>query len=276
MTDAVVTAPEGFDISVFDPATWKEPVEIIPVKVTVSAPRWSDPKYNKATEFRPAFPNRGKGPEGDSIMQWDFQLERQDAEYALLDGTRAPVIVYASCDLEKYSKDRAGQYTLSTVMKGKSKEAQMINAWTKAAGNLLPDPSRLVGQFWEIELYRQKEMSGGFFAKNVVLPKQALPPTYQFTGTKLVFQQKAKDAAAEAETTTASSTSAFGGAGVDPATAASRIGEFLRNNGVGTLDGSVLGLAGFPEGCRIEPFISAFVGGDVKAREVLSGFGVEV
>jgi len=263
---------QGFDISVFDPATHKEPVEIIPVKVVVSKPRWSDPKYNKATEFRPAFPNRGKGPEGNSIMQWDLQLERQDAEYALLDGTTAPVIMYAGIDLEKYVKDRQSNYTLTTVMKGKSKESQVINAWTKAAGTLLPDPSKLEGQYWEVEHYRQKEMGPGFYAK-VTLPHKLLSPTYQFTGTKLVFKQKAKDI----DETAVAGATAFSGSGVvDPATAAQKIGAFVRDNGLTKLDTSVLSSGAFPEGCRIEPFVSAFVNGDAKVREVLAGYGVEV
>lgn len=275
---ADVAALEGFDISVFDPSTWKEPVDIIPVKVVKSRPRWSDPKYNKATEFRPAFPNRGRGPEGDSIMQWDFQLERLDAEYALLDGTTAPVILYATVDLEKMVKGRDGQYQLQTVMKGRSKEALMLNAWTKAAGTLMPDPSRLEGQYWEVEYYRQKEMAPNFYAKNVVLPKNALPPTYTFTGQKLVFKQKAQDAAAEGTDTATVGAAAFGGSGVTPADAATRIADFIRSNGFTTLDTSVLAAPGFPEGCRIEPFISAFADSDsdAKVREVLASFGQAV
>lgn len=281
MTDANATptaeAPlDGFEMSVFDPSTWKEPVDIIPVRVKVSRPRWSDPKYNKATEFRPAFPNRGKGPEGDSIMQWDFQLERLDAEYALLDGTTAPVIIYGGVDLEKMVKGRDGQYNLQTVMKGKSKEALVLNAWTKAAGGLMPDPSKLEGQMWEIEFYRQKEMAPGFYAKNVVLPKNPLPPTFTFTGTKFVFKQTAKDAAADGTDTTTTGTPTFGGSGVTPDDAAAKIAEFVRNNGFTTLDTTVLGQPGFPDGCRIEPFVSAFVDGDAKAREVLAQFGQQV
>ncbi len=275
MTETAVADLEGFDVSVFDPSTWKEPVELIPVRVVKSRPRWSDPKYNKATEFRPAFPNRGKGPEGDSIMQWEFNLERLDADYALLDGTTAPVVLYAGIDLEKYSKNRQGQYELHTVMKGRSKEALVINAWTKAAGALMPDPSRLEGQLWEVEYFRQKEMAPNFFAKDVCLPKQPLAPTYEFTGTKLAFKQKAKDASEAAGNAV--------GDGAVPATeaadlnsVAAKIAEFVRNNGFETLDTTVLGAAGFPAGCRIDPFVSAFARGDSAARETLARFGQEV
>lgn len=277
MVDAVAeNTPnvEGFDISVFDPSTWKEPVEQIPVKIIRSRPRWSDPKYNKQTEFRPAFPNRGKGPEGDSIMQWDLQFEALDREYLLLDGTKAPVILYSSVDFEKYSKGRNGSYTLAPVLKGKSKEALVINAWTKAAGSLLPDPSRLEGQLWIVDYYAQKEISPNFFAKKVYLPNSALPPDYVFTGEKQVFKQTRHEV--EDSTVTASASANAFPAATDPAAAAAKIGDFIRANGFTTLDTSVLSAAGFPDGCRIEPFVSAFVAGDAKTREVLAGFGVEV
>lgn len=253
----------GFDASLLDPTTWKEPVEQIPVKVVKSEYRWSDEKYNKATEFRPELPR--------AIQQWDFQLERLDAKYALLDGTEAPVIIYAGVDLEKLVKNRDGSYELRSVMKGKGKEQLVITGWVKAAGSLVPDPSKLVGQKWMIDFYRQKELGPGFFAKKVALPNRPLDPTFEYTGEVQIFKQTAKDVSPDEAAEAAGGT----GAGTpDTADAAAKIGEFIRANGITEFGASTLANPAFPAGCRIEPFVSAIMSG--KIGETLAGFGVEI
>lgn len=273
MTD---TAAADFDVSLLDPTTWKEPVELIPVRIKTSEFRWSSPKYNTATEFRPAFPETGKGEDGHAIQQWAFELERLDAKYALLDGTEAPVIIYAGVDLQGYHKQRDGSYVLESVMKGRGKPQRVITEWVKLAGSIVGEagPKRLEGQIWMTKFYRQLELGPGFFAKKVCLPDHPLPPTYVFDGQVQVFTQTAK-AAADAEATGDAGTPAFSNSEMlDPSVAANLIGGFIRDNGFTELNSSVLGNAAFPAGCRMEPFVSAFVRGNVT--EVLAQFGVEL
>jgi hypothetical protein len=263
-----------FDASLLDPATWKEPVELIPVRIKTSEFRWSNPKYNAATEFRPAFPETGKGEDGHAIQQWAFELERLDAKYALLDGSEAPVIIYAGVDLQGYHKQRDGSYILESVMKGRGKPQRVITEWVKAAGSLVPDPTRLEGQIWMVKFFRQMELGPGFFAKKVTLPDHPLPPTYVFDGTMQTFAQTAK-AAAEGDSASGDGPATFSNSEtLDPTVAANLIGAFIRDNGFTELNSSVLGNAAFPAGCRMEPFVSAFVRGNVA--EVLAGFGVEI
>ena len=265
MTEAAIPE-QGFDVSLLDPTTWKEPVEVIPVICRVSKLRWSDAKYNAATEFRPALPR--------PIQQWDFQLERLDAKYALLDGTEAPVTIYAGVDLEKLVKHKDGSSELRTVMKGRGKEQLVITSWTKGAGSLVPDPSRLEGIMFEINFYRQKELAPGFFAKNVALFVKTLLPTFVFNGEVQVFKQSARADGTGIDDTEVATASAMNGASIDPAEAAALIAAFIRDNGITALDTTALGHPAFPEGCRIDPFVTAFANETVA--ETLASFGEEV
>lgn len=268
---AATPAPvPAFDQTLLDPTTWKEPVEYIPIEITKSELAWSDEKYNAATEFRPALPR--------PIAQWKFELSRLDAKYALLDGSEAPVIIYAGVDLETFKKNsQTKQYELGTIMKGRGKPQTVVQGWTAKVGNIASDPGRLVGQKWRIAYYRSKQVgnSADFAMQNVALPHQPLTPDYKFEGDVRVFEQKRKDDGAEGGEQ--ASASAFGGGEAkDPSAAASEIAAFIRANGIETLDSTVLGNPAFPTGCRIEPFVSAFVAGDERARDVLAEFGEEV
>lgn len=268
-------AAPGFDGSLLDPTTWKDPVEEIPVIVRESRFRWSDAKYNQATTFRPAFPLTNHGEDGHSIQQWVFNLERLDARYVLLDGSEAPVTIYAGVDVEKYAKQRDGSYLLQSIMKGKGKEQEVVQAWVKAAGSLTPDPSVLVGQMWMINFYRQKDMGGGFFAKKVTLPKELLPPTYVYSGEVQKFVKK-PDTADETGSNdgTIVGASSDGSSAVDPALAAAKLGQFIRDNGITMLDSTLLGNPAYPSDCKVEPFISSTVRGTLAAT--LAEYGVEV
>lgn len=267
MVNEVAPPEQGFDVSLLDPTTWKEPVEKLPVICRVSRLRWSDPKYNAATEFRPALPR--------PIQQWDFQLERLDAKYALLDGNEAPYTVYAGVDLEKLVKHKDGSCELRTVMKGRGKEQLVISSWTKGAGSLVPDPSRLEGMMFEIDFYRQKELAPGFFAKNVALFSRTLPPTFVYNGEVQVFKQSARAEGADGLNDTETvGAAAVAGSAVDVTDAAQRIGAFIRDNGITDLDTTALGHPAFPDGCRIDPFVTAFANETVA--ETLASFGVEV
>lgn len=259
------TATPEFNVSALDPATWEEPKELIPVEIVKSEYRWSDAKYNAATAFRAALPR--------PIQQWNLELKRLDAEFALLDGTRADVIMYAGADLEKLQKDG----TLAKIMRTRGKENYVVSAWTQHVGvaNLVPDPSKIVGMKLMVARYREKDITGnGFFAKNVIVPVETLAPTYTYTGDKHIFQQKRQDDVNDADVASAASAGFAGTASVSKDDAARLIADFLAANGVTDLDSSVLGHPNFPAEARIEPFISAFAGG--SARETLAGFGVEV
>ena len=268
MTDNAVAAPEAdFDLKLLDPGSWEEPKEIVPVKVIRSRFRWSSPEYNKATSFRQAFPYRGagKGPNGDSIQQWDFQLERFDAKYKLPDGTFAPVIIYAGVDLEKMD-NKTG--VLKGIAKTRGKEQFIISAWTKLVGSLVPDPSKLEGLMFNVERYREKEIAPGFFAKNVVVPVEALPPTFVYSGDVQFFD--AKREATDAGVNGAASTIV---SAVSKEDAAKAIASFLAAQGIdkAKADVSVLGHPDFPQDARIEPFLTAIATGNLAAT--LGTFG---
>ena len=191
MTDEA--QPAGFNLSLLDPSSYEEPKELVPVKVLKSAFRWSDQKYNEGSEFRAVFPQRGEkgGPLGNSIQQWDLQLERQDAIFVHEDGSHfftqegvdqgaeIPVIMYAGVDLEKMDKKTGIVHPLA---KSRGKEPMVVNAWTRLVGSLVPNPDKIEGMYFMVESFREKEIAPGFFAKNVVLPTDILPPTFAFTG----------------------------------------------------------------------------------------------
>lgn len=270
----------AFNLSLLDPAALEEPKETFPVLVTVSRLRWSDPKYNVANSFRQAFPFRGAGygPEGNSVQQWDLQLQRLDAVYYHEDGSpfpqddgsapsTVPVIVYAGIDLEKMDKNGV----VKGIMKTRGKEPYVLGAWTKVAGSLVPDPSVITGKMFNVERFREKEIAPGFFAKNVVVPVEVLSPTFTYTGEVLRFKagRETGDGAV--------SEAAQGGpatAGVTKEEAAGLIASFLAEKGIDrtTADVSVLALADFPQAARIEPFLTAAATGSLDST--LTGFGV--
>ena len=274
------TPPTGFNLSLLDPSSYEEPKEIIPVKVLKSTFRWSDEKYNEGSEFRSAFPQRGEagGPLGNSIQQWDLQLERLDAIFVHEDGSHffatdgtdqgaeIPVIMYAGVDLEKMDKKSGVVHPLA---KARGKEPMVVNAWTKLIGSLVPDPRKIEGMFLMVENYREKEIAAGYFAKNVVLPIEQLPPTFVYGGDVQRFTAKLRD-----EDTTSDSAVQSGGqaasGGSDIASAAKAIEEFLSANQLtpDTVDVAVLGHPNFPAEARVEPFTTAIATG--KLAEALA------
>ncbi len=272
MTDST---PTGFNLSLLDPSSYEEPKEIIPVKVVKSAFRWSDEKYNGGSEFRNAFPQRGEagGPLGNSIQQWDLQLERQDAIFVHEDGSHffaqdgtdqgaeIPVIMYAGVDLEKMDKKSGIVHPLA---KARGKEPMVVNAWTKLIGSLVPNPDKIEGMFLMVESFREKEIAAGFFAKNVVLPIETLGPAFSFTGEVQRFRAKVRDT--DGGTTDGA---VQGGAaptgGTDVAAAAASINEFLDANKLTaeSVDVAILGHPQFPADARIEPFTTAIATGEL-------------
>jgi hypothetical protein len=251
----------GIDLSLLDPQSWEEPKETFPVEVVVSEIRWSDPRYNQATPFRPAFPYRGPGygPEGNSIQQWDLRLKRLDAVYVLQDGTEAPVILYSTCDLEKFDP-RTG--TFRPLRRGPGKEQMIIEAWTRIVGPLVaaPGPARLVGYKVMVERYREKQITPDFRAKNVILPVELLPPDYQYTGqlTKIAVRSEENVAAASGAETGIPSAVAAAATSSDPIAAASALQAFLlkHNLDANTVTEAILEFPDFPNEARVEPFIS--------------------
>lgn len=279
MTDAQ-TPDAAFNLSLLDPAALEEPKETIPVLVVSSRLRWSDPKYNAATTFRQKFPYRGPGygPEGDSIQQWHLELKRLDAVYYHEDGSpfpveggpavqTVPVIMYAGIDLEKMDKNGV----VKGIMKTRGKEPFTLGAWTKVAGSLVPDPSVIEGKMFMVQRFREKEIAPGFFAKNVVIPIEVLPPTFVYTGEVLRFKANRETSDGAVADAVSGSASA---AGISKEDAAKLIAEFLDAKGIdrATADVDVLGLADFPPAARIEPFLTAAAMGSLDAT--LTEFGV--
>jgi len=277
MTD-IQASEAAFNMSLLDPNALEEPKESFPALVKVSTLRWSDARYNAATSFRQAFPFRGAGhgPEGNSIQQWDLQLERLDAVYYHEDGSpfqsktggaatqTVPVIVYAGIDLEKMDKNGV----VKGIQKTRGKEPFVLGAWSKVAGALVPDPSVLVGKMFMVDRFREKEISPTFFAKNIVIPTEVLSPTYTFTGTVLRFK-----AGREETSDGAVSTAVASGGAVDKGAAASAIVTFLaaKNIDANKADVTILGLPDFPASARIEPFLTAIATG--KLADTLASFG---
>lgn len=278
MTEETMSTEEAaFNLSLLDPGALEEPKETFPVMVVKSRLRWSDPKYNGATSFRSAFPYRGPGygPEGNSVQQWDLQLQRLDAVYYHEDGSpftlagggtaqTVPVVVYAGVDLEKM--DKSG--VVKPIMKTRGKEPFTLGAWTKVAGSLHPDPRVIEGKMFVVERFREKEIAPGFFAKNITIPVKALPPTFTYTGDVLRFKagrETSEEAVGEA---------VQGAAAASKDEAAALIASFLEEKGIdrakATVD--VLGLSDFPAAARIEPFLTAAATGTLDAT--LAGFGV--
>ncbi len=280
-----MTAQPSGDIntSLILPGSWEEPKEEFPARIKVFSIRWSDPKYNAATEFRPAFPMRkhtqadGSVVEHNSIQQLDIQLERLDAVYVhedgspftLLDGSTAPtvpVVVYAGVDLEKLNQK---QMTISPLKKTHGKEQFVIAGWTKVYGALAPDTERLVGQMVQVIRYREKDFQG-YPAKNVIVPSAQLAPTFVYTGDVQKF--KANRDVNDAAVASAASAGLSGGASLSPTEAAEKIGAFLKGAGITDPAPETLGLPGFPIDARIEPFTTKFALGQGAA--VLAEYGV--
>lgn len=273
------TPDAAFNLSLLDPSALEEPKETFPVLVKVSNLRWSDPKYNVANSFRQAFPHRGAGygPEGNSVQQWDLQLQRLDAVYYHEDGSpfpqadgtapsTVPVIVYAGIDLEKMDKNGI----VKGIMKTRGKEPFVLGAWTKVAGSLVPTPNVIENKMFIVERFREKEIAPGFFAKNVVIPVEALGPGYTYTGETLRFK------AGREATDGAVSDAVQGGTatGTSKEDAAKLIADFLVAAGIDRTkaDVSILSHADFPQAARIEPFLTAAALGELAST--LSGFGV--
>jgi|FLYL01.1.fsa_nt_gi hypothetical protein len=257
---------QNFNVSLLDPSSWEEPRETIPVRVKVSRFRWSAPEYNRATSFRQAFPYRGEGygPEGNSIQQWDLQLERYDAVFVRPDGTEVPATLYAGVDLEKL--DSSG--VLKPIMRTRGKEQFIITAWTRVVGSLVPDPSRIEGMNLLVERYREKEIAPGFYAKNVIVPIEVLPPDYRYTGPVQKFRVRATEPATESVSNATESKAGE----VSVEQAASLIRQFLASRGISAEKAPVSILADpeFPAAARIEPFLTAIATGGLA--EVLDGF----
>ena len=268
---AVAPIPDaGFNLSLLDPSSYEEPKELIPCRIVTSQFRWSAPEYNKASEFRAAFPNRGNGPDGCSIQQWDLQLERLDAVFVHEDGStfvdndgkdlglEIPVKIYAGVDLEKMDKKTGVVHPLA---KTRGKEPMVVNAWTKMYGSLVPDPSKLEGQFVMVERYREKEIAPNFFAKNVTLPAEQLPPTYVYDGEVQKFKAKVEGAGTSDGAVQQGAASAQGG--ISSSDAAQLIVTFLKENQLTaeSVDVAVLGHPNFPADARVEPFTTAFATG---------------
>ena len=268
--------PAGFNLSLLDPSSYEEPKEIIPVKVLKSTFRWSDEKYNEGSEFRSAFPQRGEagGPLGNSIQQWDLQLERLDAIFVHEDGSHffatdgtdqgaeIPVIMYAGVDLEKMDKKTNVVHGLA---KSRGKEPMVVNAWTKLIGSLVPNPEKIEGMFLMVENYREKEIASGYFAKNVVLPIEQLPPTFSYEGEVQRFKARVRDDDLTSDGAIQSGGQLASGSS-DVAAAAKAIEEFLSENQLTpeSIDVSVLGHPNFPADARIEPFTTAIATGNLK------------
>lgn len=278
MTDEIAVEA-AYNLSLLDPNALEEPKETFPVIVVKSCLRWSDPKYNAATSFRQAFPYRGPGYgiEGNSVQQWDLLLQRLDAIYYHEDGSpfpqadgsapsTVPVIVYAGIDLEKMDKNGI----VKGIMKTRGKEPFTLGAWTKVSGSLVPNPSVIEKKLFLVERFREKEIATGFFAKNIVIPIEALSPTYAYTGEVQRFKAKANSD--DSSVSTAASGIATAGASKEEAAAA--IAQFLSEKGIdrSKADVSVLGLKDFPPIARIEPFLTAAATGNLA--ETLAGFNV--
>lgn len=178
-----VAPPSGFSI---DPSTWVEPKQTFPGKIIVSRVRWSDEKYNQATEFRPALPR--------AVAQWDVRVQCLDRMYLLPDGSQAEVVRYGGVDLEKWSsRDEA----IVPIHAGFAKETFVTAEWKRVFGTTEP-PESLVGKFAEFEFYAAKRMGGrGRIAKNILVPTAVLTPDYTFTGDVELIQvtreQEARD-----------------------------------------------------------------------------------
>lgn len=254
----------GFDTSLLDPNAWKEPFELIPVKIVKAAFRWSSADYNAATKFRPAFPR--------PIQQFVLDLERYDAQIALLDGSVVPAIIHAGVDLEGFNRE---QTEIRGLMQGRGKAQLVISSWVDKAGSLVPDPSRIEGQNWMIKRYAQKKLGGSGentrYAQNVVVPDSILAPDYVYTGKVQTFQQKRK---VEDENGTVNTANVAAAPTLSPEAAAQEISQFIASNGITDIGPEILGHPNFPVNARVEPLLTAIAQGE--GREALAAFGATV
>lgn len=263
--------PVDFNLSLLDPSSWEEPKELIPVKVVQCGLRWSDEKYNAATEFRAALPK--------PIQQLVLNVERLDAIYFHEDGSHffgtdgkdlgetIPVPMYAGVDLQKMDK----KGVIKNIMKTRGKEQFVVTGWVKVVGALVPNPERLIGMMLTVERYREKEIASGFFAKNVIIPVEILSPTYQFTGTVQRFKASERGAS-DGAIASAANAGLTNTAGISKEMAAGQIRAFLNSLPEGSeIDVTTLGHPNFPAQARIEPFTSAFANDTVE--ETLTQFG---
>lgn len=271
MVDAATGTGQAFDATLLDLNTWEEPKEAFPVEVVSCRFKWSDDKYNAATEYRGALPR--------PIQQWELNLKRLDARYLLKDGTFADVTVYAGVDLEKYNRKTGA---IEKPKKNRSKEMLVIDTWTKLVGALVPNPERLVGTKLMVERFREKEIAPGragqqpFTAKNVTLPTQVLPPTYVYTGDVQTIEVKREDSIADAQVAGASAVNGQGASMVSIEDAAAKIADFLRGKNESAASVAALSDAAFPADARREPFISAFATGAQAVIDVLNANGASI
>lgn len=277
------------DDSLLIPSTWETPKEEIPVKVVMFRKRWSSPEYNAPNKFRTVpLPMRkhqladGTVVEHNSIQQFDIRLQRLDAIYVHEDGSpftlpdgstapTAPVIMYATIDLEKFDQKNG---VVKPLQKTTGKEQYQIKAWTEKLGQLVPNSERFEGMNLVITRYRELEISKGFPATNIIVPKEILPPTYTFTGEVLRFKAQAQGVNDAAVASAADAGLVAVSAGLSKEEAAAKIGEFLKAKGITEPDGDVLALPDFPAAARIEPFVTALALG--SGKETLAGFGVTI
>lgn len=271
----MVMSPQSqpaFDETLLDLNTWEEPKEEMYGEVISARLKWSDEKYNAATEYRVALPR--------PIQQFELNIKRYDARYLLKDGTFADVTVYAGWDLEKFNRKTG---VIERPKKTRSKEMLQQGAWAKLVGALVPNPERLIGMKVKLERFREKEIApastpGGqpFTAKNVVLPVEILPPTFVYTGEVRTIEVKREDSIENAAVVSAAAVNGQGTAFASVEDAAAKIAEFLRGKNESAASVTALNDPAFPTDARREPFISAFAMGPQAVVDTLAKAGVQV
>lgn len=150
-----------------DPATWVEPKETFPGKVTESTYRLASEEYKAATEFRPAIT--------DALPQWSVRVERLDLIARRPDGSQSPWVYYGGIDLKRWSNR---EKRIVPVNSRFPKEWFTISAWKAIFGTIHP-PEQLVGKFAMFDWYETKSF-GSVLAKRVLVPSLLLPPDYLY------------------------------------------------------------------------------------------------
>lgn len=136
-----------------------------------------------------------------AARQWHVEVERFDAIYDLPDGQNAPVTVYMTIDLERFSDG-----TLSPVPRGDNKATFTVDKWSEAGMRLGVKPEVAEGVIAHYTLLRTK-MFRGAAAKDILYPTKILPKDYKYEGDIRHFEvkgdQSLADVAAESETSVA-------------------------------------------------------------------------
>jgi hypothetical protein len=244
MSEEEIAPPSGFSI---DPSTWVEPKQTFPGKIIVSAMRWSDEKYNQATEFRPALPR--------PVAQWDVRVQCLDRMYLLPDGSQAEVIRYGGIDLQKWS---ARDEAIVPIHAGFQKETLITGEWKRVFGTTEP-PEILVGKFAEFEFYPAKRGARGRIMTNVLIPTAVLPPDFTFAGDVELIQvtrEQQESRGTDAEATTEASTT--------PEAPAEEVAEQLVNFLVGQkADNAAAIIGALPDTLRTQSVLGGIASGDL-------------